>query len=141
MNNSTYKTKQKDIILSFLKSNYKEHFTVEDLHDMLKSSGNKVSKSTIYRYLDKLELEGKVRKYVLKEQSSACYEYVENPEDDNTHFHIQCSECGDLLNIDCNYFKEMISHVMAHHNFNIDYSKTVFYGTCCKCSKNENDNK
>lgn len=41
--------------------------------DYLKSQGNGVGKSTVYRYLEKLVEEGKVRKYFLEEGAGACF--------------------------------------------------------------------
>ena len=54
-----YKTKQKEKILSYLNS--KKDYVVS-ANDIIKDLGKDVSKATIYRYLDQLEKEEKVKK-------------------------------------------------------------------------------
>lgn len=134
MNNTSYKTKQREYILTFFKENAGKHFTADDIFEYLKSQGNGVGKSTVYRYLDKLEKDKMVRKYVSDNGSSACFEFISNNEHCDEHFHFKCSSCGTLLHIDCNYLCDLNNHVMSHHNFEIDYSKTVLYGICESCS-------
>ena len=60
---STYKTRQKQLILSFLSENIDQQFACEDIAEILKTNGTPVGKSTVYRYLLKLEEEGKVRRF------------------------------------------------------------------------------
>ena len=66
-----YKTKQKEKILSYLNS--KKDYVVS-ANDIIKDLGKDVSKATIYRYLDQLEKEEKVKKQFNKDTSS--YEYI-----------------------------------------------------------------
>ena len=62
-----YKTKQKEKILSYLNS--KKDYVVS-ANDIIKDLGKEVSKATIYRYLDQLEKEEKVKKQFNKDTSS-----------------------------------------------------------------------
>ncbi len=133
LDNASYRTKQREYILSFFKDNAGKHFTAEDVFEHLKSQGNCVGKSTVYRYLEKLEKTNMVRKYIADDGASACFEYVDNNTHCDEHFHFKCSSCGALLHVDCDFLVNLNNHIMSHHNFEIDYSKTVLYGICSDC--------
>lgn len=128
-----YKTKQRDLILEFFISHKSEHLTAEQVIDHLKDKGTAVGKSTVYRYLEKLVSEGSVRKYFIEEGKSACYQYIEDNEQCHNHFHLKCVECGRLIHIECEYLDEADEHILCHHNFKVDNTKTVLYGICDKC--------
>ena len=58
-----YKTNNRTKIMEFLKSNKDRTVSVSDIEDHLAGEQNPVNKTTIYRYLDKLEADGNVIKY------------------------------------------------------------------------------
>lgn len=124
-----YRTRQRDIILELLKKNTDSHLSSEDVCEMLKSTGEKVGATTVYRYLEKLYTEGKVQKYIT---DRARYTYVDN--NCREHFHLKCTECGKVLCADCDFLAGLDLHIGQHHGFKVDTSKTVFYGICSKCS-------
>ncbi len=134
MNNNKYKTKQREVILEFLKNNPSRHFTADDVFLKLKDTGKSVGKSTVYRYLEMLEKEGSVKKYIIDDTSSACYEYINDCSKCENHFHLKCSDCGALIHIDCDFLDQLNEHVLEDHNFHIDNSRTVLYGQCNACS-------
>ena len=129
---SGYKTKQRELILNFLKNNQNKHICVDDIIDNLKSQGDPVGKSTAYRYMDKLVEQGIVKKYVLEGQSSAYYEYL-NSVDCVNHYHMKCLKCAKLYHVECSHLSEMSIHIKSHHNFNLDISKITLYGHCVEC--------
>ncbi len=137
MNRIKYKTKQRDLILSFLESNVNQHFTAEEIYQQLHSIGNSVGKTTVYRHLVQLEKENKVRKYISDGDNGACYEYVSGESTHQEHFHLKCQDCGALIHLDCDYLNDLNNHVISRHNFKIDHTKTVLYGKCAKCEKNK----
>ena len=123
-----YRTRQRDIILELLKKNTDSHLSSDDICEMLKSAGEKVGTTTVYRYLEKLYSEGTVQKYVT---DRARYTYTEN--NCREHFHLKCTECGKVLCADCDFLSGLSSHIGEHHGFDVVPSKTVFYGVCRKC--------
>lgn len=131
-NNFKYKTRQRIKILEFLKNN-KEHVTAENIISYFKNQGCPIGKSTVYRCLDGLVEENIVRKYISSERSSACFQYIENNEKCNTHYHMKCIKCGNLFHLDCDEIFDLQKHILKEHNFKIDICKTVLYGTCQKC--------
>lgn len=128
-----YKTKQRELILSYLTENKNHHVMADEIAEHLKSQGNAVGKSTVYRYLDKLVNDGIVKKYISEEGKSACYQYSEN-NNCNHHYHFKCTQCGTLLHVQCSHLNEMEMHIYQNHGFKIDLCKTVIYGICEKCS-------
>ena len=126
-----YKTKQSEIVLSYLKQNSDSHLTANEIAMAL--SNQNVGKTTVYRHLEKLCRDGAVRKYILEEGDSACYQYI----GDNachSHFHLKCLSCNKLLHLECDHLSEIETHINAHHNFKVDSSRTVFYGICEECA-------
>ncbi|KUO72498.1 MAG: hypothetical protein APF77_11980 [Clostridia bacterium BRH_c25] len=127
-----YNTKQREIIIDFIHKNKKDHITADSIVDHLKNTGNPVGKATVYRFLDLLAKEGKVRKYGGVEGLSACYQYIDN-DNCHMHYHLICNDCGKLFHIECTYLDKVGDHILNHHCFKMDNLKTVLYGTCEKC--------
>ncbi len=125
-----YKTKQKELILEFLKSHSENHLKAEDIVIGLQ---NHVGIATVYRNLDKLVLDGVVRKYIAEEGKSACYQYMSTSVPCKEHYHLKCDICGELFHIECDYLSELIHHVKKEHSFEINGLKTIYYGKCGRC--------
>lgn len=133
----TYKTKQKSAILEYLKQNDNQHITAEQIIDYFKQIGNPIGKSTVYRALDNLVQENIIRKYALANRSeSACFQYVNQNECCQEHYHMKCTVCGMLIHIDCDEIKELTDHIFKDHKFKLDACKTILYGVCENCMKN-----
>ena len=132
--NKTYKTKQKEIILNYFKTFKNNHITVQEISDYLNKQGNPVGITTIYRHLDKLVLDGVIKRYILEGKNSAYFEYNED-NFNNVKFHLKCNICNELSHFKCNQLNNLYIHFLNEHNMDIDLSKTIYYGTCDKCSK------
>lgn len=131
----TYNTKQKQIILSFLKENYAEQFSCETVSDMLRDAGTPVGKTTVYRYLEKLAESGKARKITGGNSKSALYQYIDEEMNCHSHMHLKCLKCGDFVHLGCDFMHGVNEHILNHHHFTVDNSKTVLYGICEKCAE------
>ncbi len=131
-NSRAYKTKQRELILNYLIENKNHHVVAEDIAEHLKNQGNAVGKSTVYRYLDKLVNDGKVRKFYHDEGKSSCYQYIDSI-NCNNHYHFKCIQCGHLFHVQCSHLDEMASHIYQNHKFTVDLCKTVIYGKCENC--------
>ena len=97
-----YKTRQAQIIFDYIKQNAHSHLTADDIADGVRAQG--VSKTTVYRQLERLLNEGKIRKYIPQEGKSACFQYAE--ETCHSHFHLKCTECNCLFHLECEYLDE-----------------------------------
>ena len=60
-----YKTKQKEIILNYLKQNSNTDLTADMIVNYIIKKNKKCSQTTVYRYLKQLVNEGIVRKYYI----------------------------------------------------------------------------
>lgn len=131
-----YQTRQKALLLEYLKAHSHEHMTAAELLLALNTNGAAIGAATVYRQLEKLETEGLVRRYALDDRGSACWQYVGDAAETGTchhHFHLKCTECGTLFHLDCDHLHEIADHVAAEHGFAIDPARTVFYGICEHC--------
>lgn len=135
----TYHTKQQKVILQFMEQMDQGYITVSQIAEYLKKQGESVGLTTIYRHLDRFLKEGIVRKIVLDGNSGACYQYIGSREDEENQFLLKCEDCGDIMNMDCGHMKELYSHVLEEHHFNVNPHRTMFYGVCEKCLEKDQD--
>lgn len=132
-----YNTRQKEILIRFLRENSSEHITVQKICNFMSNAGTPMGTATIYRQLDRLVEQGIVKKYLLDGRSGACYQYMENTEKCYEHYHLKCVSCGKLIHLDCEFLHNINNHIFEHHGFVVDNSKTVFYGRCSECLKGD----
>ncbi len=134
---STYRTRQQDELISYLRSNPGKHHTAAQIRDHFSQNDRAIGTTTIYRQLERFVEDGTVRKYMLETGDSACYEYVEQGCKCCSHFHCKCEKCGKLIHLECDELKEIREHLLVHHGFQWDSGRTVFYGICEECSNSE----
>ena len=130
-----YATASRKKILEYLKENHSRTLTVSDIDNYLKECGNEVNITTIYRYLDKLEKEGTVMKYVAEKGSQATYQYVEAGHDCDGHLHLQCVKCGQVIHLECHFMHEILEHVENEHGFVMQCKNSIIYGMCNSCKE------
>ena len=140
MNSKTkYNTKQHEEVLDYLKSIKGEHVTALEVYEHLSEecpggTHKKPGKTTVYRQLERLVEEGLVDKYVIDQNTPACFEYVGTDEcGEGICVHGKCLKCGKLFHLHCEEIKEMGEHLEAHHGFIPDFHHTVIYGVCEEC--------
>ena len=136
MANSGYATANRKKILDFLKENHNRTLTVADIDAHLKACDSEVNITTIYRYLDKLEKEDTVIKYVAEKGSQATYQYVEQGHNCEDHLHLQCVKCGKVIHLECHFMHEILEHVEKEHGFMMQCKNSIVYGTCKDCANN-----
>lgn len=121
-----YNTKQKDLILDCIKNH--NEFTINDIYKELKEE---VGLTTIYRKVDELVEENKIKKYIGKDNVTY-YQYLCDCDKDN-HFYLKCDKCGDLEHIDCDCINELSEHISKNHKFEINKQNIVINGICKNC--------
>ena len=117
----TYMTRQQQAVLDCIAACPGGCATAMALADRLRSGGQSVGLTTVYRQLERLEKQGLVHKLVTDE--GACWQYCD------CHAHIQHMDCGHL--------GELYQHVLQRHHFRINPRRTLFYGLCDRCSGEE----
>jgi Fur family ferric uptake transcriptional regulator len=128
-----YRTRQGEDILNYLKSLEGAHVTVGAISRHFAGLGRSIGQATVYRRLEKLAAEGIIRKYLLSDGRSACYQYLDGPPACREHFHLLCESCGALIHADCEVLDTIAPHLLREHEFRVNMLKTVFYGICEAC--------
>ena len=135
MSKVTYNTKQKQIIYDFLLNNRDTLLTCDEISDALKESGTPVGKATLYRFLDLLVSSADARKVMDENKKCAAYQLLDKDLNCDGHMHLKCTSCGSLVHLGCEFMHSVGEHILEHHQFKIDNSKTLIYGVCSKCSE------
>ena len=124
-----YKTKQRELVLSFLKERDR-CMSADEIISGLADAGHAVSKTTVYRTLELFTSEGKAAKFISGQGQSAVYRYCGGHD---SHFHLKCTECGRTVCADCGFINRMQEHFYDHHGFTVSKTMTVIYGLCRAC--------
>lgn len=132
-----YKTKQQNFILKCLEKHKDENLSVDKIIEYLKKDGVSVGVSTVYRQLNKLCTEKKARKFGINENEGAVYRYIDKKRNCDSHFHLVCCKCNELIHLECDSIATVYRHIFSEHEFQVDTVKTVFYGVCKKCREEE----
>ncbi|MBR4445788.1 MAG: transcriptional repressor [Solobacterium sp.] len=135
-NRPIYKTKQREILLQYMKENTGRHITAAQVCDYVRAQGTSIGQATVYRQLERMVDEGILSKYMIDANTPACFEYVgENGHADaEACFHCKCEKCGKLIHMHCEELETIAEHVRKEHGFAIDPLRTVFYGICSDCA-------
>lgn len=128
-----YKTKQQNFIFECIQKHKDENLSTEKIIEYLKKDGISVGVSTVYRQLNKLCQDKKIRKFTPNENEGAVYRYIDKKRNCDSHFHLVCNVCNELIHLECDSIANVYSHIFSEHEFEVDGVKTVFYGVCKKC--------
>ena len=132
-----YQTRQKRQILQCLMENAGSALTVDALTDRINAAGHCAGRTTVYRFVEKLASQGQVRKFPQDRGKSATYQYLPHPDACEKHLHLKCSRCGKFIHLDCEILRQMDSHILEEHGFRVDHAKSVLFGLCEDCRKEE----
>ncbi len=130
-------TKQKEIIINFLKENKDRHLTAEDILLELRKQSEEISQATIYRNLSELVKEGELRKYISDVAKKACFQYVDNVNKCSKHYHLICDECGSIIHFEGTELQKLKDKILDQNKFEVNLEKVVLYGKCDKCKENK----
>ncbi|SFG76893.1 Fur family transcriptional regulator [Oribacterium sp. WCC10] len=131
-----YKTKPRTEIMEYLKENADRRFTARDILNALKSDGDGLDRSTVYRNLERLCKDGKLVKYKESDVNATCYQYSENHGSCREHVHAECTGCGKIFHLDNIIFSDAASKMKKNYGIEIDYGKTVIMCLCNECRVN-----
>ncbi len=134
MDKTEYKTDQRELIIEFLKNNTDKYLSVDDIEKHIFKLNKKIGLTTIYRFLNKLEKENKLRIEI--NNHTKYYQYISD--ECRNHFHLKCEDCGKIIHFECEEFIKMIDHIETEHKFSID-SKFVIYGLCLDCKNRKGE--
>lgn len=137
---SSYKTRQKELILSFLRENKENHVTAAFICAHFRTCEALIGVTTVYRHLDKMVESGLVQK-IVTDGEATCYQYIGDEHCmQYAHFHLKCLNCGKLIHMECGLVQELAEHIHEEHDFEMQPLRTTFYGTCGVCSRKNSQN-
>ena len=123
-----YKTEQRKELLDYMIKNSKKFVKADEIEKHLKNKNISVGLTTIYRFLNSLEKQGKVR--IELREHTKYYQYIS--EECNNHYHLQCKKCGKLIHLHCDEINQLKMHIAKEHEFEIDSMATIA-GICAEC--------
>ena len=68
------------------------------------------------------------------EGAPAQYRFIRDEERKN-YGKLVCLECGHTIPLQCGCIDHFVGHVLDEHGFEIDQSRTIFYGYCDSCRR------
>lgn len=125
-----YKTEQRKFIENYLLQNKNKFFNAEEIYEYLLRKNIEVGLTTIYRYLNILEQENRVR--VILKNHTKYFQFLVTH--NSNHLFLKCSKCGKFMDLDCKEFENISKHIMNEHKFKLD-ENIVITGICDSCSK------
>ena len=108
-----------------------DHLSVDDIERVLRSSGRRIGKATIYRTLDLLVKSKLVAEHDFGEGFKR-YEHRLSREP--IHEHLICLSCGKVLEFQSPDLHRIEALVTARHGFRPVHHKLEIYGLCKECS-------
>lgn len=129
-----YITEQKTMLLAFLKTHSDRAYTIDELMAGMREQGidNTPGKSTIYRLMNHLFDEGRVKKFVREGTRGFVYQALLG-ENCSTHLHMKCISCGKLLHLGHELSDELLGKIKSVSDFSVSESETVLFGNCADC--------
>ena len=131
--NKSYRTRQREILVEYLRS----HAASRPMSAREIAQGMpQVGETTVYRGLERLLDDGLVRRWP-GEEGGCVWQFVGEGNDCSHHVHLKCTVCGEVVHMTCEFLAQLTEHIAGHHNFTLDPGKTVLYGVCGNCRKEE----
>lgn len=126
-----YKTCQRKALIDFFKQHCDCCFSVEEIAKNLCCSES-ISKSAVYRNIDKLVKEGSLQRIAEEGSRRFLYRYADS-EKCSSHLHLKCLVCGNVFHMSDDQTNMLLAAVKKSSAFVIDSKRTLLYGMCEKC--------
>lgn len=138
MSVSSYNTKQKRLILEIIESNKHKNLSCDEITLLLLNNNTPVGKTTVYRQLEKLCNDGKLKRIAPNVNTKTyLYQFIDETMNCENHMHLRCIRCGKYEHLSCDFMSKVSEHIFDHHNFTVDNSRTEILGVCRLCAENK----
>ena len=121
-------TTQRQIILEEL-AKVKTHPTASELYDMVRKRLPRIGLGTVYRNLELMAENG----MILKLEVGGTQKRFDAITD--THYHIRCSHCGKVDDIDTPVMDDLVREAAASSSYQVLGHHVEFSGICPACQK------
>lgn len=119
-------TRQKAIVLDTLMS-MKSHPTIQQLYQEVQKKDPMIGQATVYRNINKLLEDGKIRKVPTKDNID---HYDGNC---SIHYHFHCQRCQKILDLMGEDYQSIIENVERKNSIQIEDASFLFEGFCEGC--------
>lgn len=119
-------TVQRQIVLNAVRS-LPVHPTAEDIYSHIVKQHPNISKGTVYRNLNLLADQGEILRVRISDGADR-YDFQTQH-----HYHIRCSHCGRVFDVDMPYQRNLLDAVADTHGFIFMDYEIVFTGVCPDC--------
>lgn len=127
-----YKTRQRGLLMEFLRRNPDRQFSAKDIAAVLPAT--ETSLSAIYRNLSALESVGLISRFTRGGSREIYYQYIQAEQCRNC-LHMICTRCGKTVHAKKETADHLQTDVFAADGFRLDRCKTVLYGLCKDCKE------
>ena len=121
----TRNTLQKNIILE--QARRLHHPTAEEVYEAVFRAYPSISRATVYRNLKRLSEEGAISHVRLPDGADRFDSMTQK------HYHIRCTECGRVFDVDMPYFSGLEDKIADKHGFDVNGHDITFVGLCPDC--------
>ena len=125
----TRSTKQRGLLLEHIHAQ-EQFFSAQELHSLMRSAGESVGLSTVYRTLTALADQGVVD-MVQNQAGEALYRVCSR----DHHHHLLCRNCGSASEIKAEAVEKLARQLAAEHGFSDVEHRLELIGLCQGCSE------
>lgn len=105
------------------------HATADEIYSSIIKDHPNISRGTVYRNLNQLSKMGQIRKMSIP-GAADCFDHL-----CHDHYHIRCTKCGKVFDIDMEYIVDLEKNIKNPHGFQFTGYDIVFKGICPTCKK------
>lgn len=132
-----YITKTRKLIMDYLKANQDKRFSAAAVYTFFQEQQEPINLATVYRNLERMTDEGILLKNKSVQEDCSLYQYVEPHKNCHEHLHMQCKNCGRVIHLECDFMKQISSHLLEEHGFALDCTDSVLAGVCDICREKQ----
>lgn len=125
-------SRQREVIKDYL-SYTNEHPTADTVYMHVRQIFPRISLGTVYRNLNLLADLGEVNK-ITTPDGAVRFDGTTSP-----HYHVLCTQCGRLFDLDMEVQDSMNQQAQAHFSGTVHSHSAIFYGECRHCREKSTD--
>lgn len=105
------------------------HATADEVYEYIAKSHPSIGRGTVYRNLQRLCETGEIQKIEVPNGADR-FDHI-----CIDHYHVRCSECGRVFNVDMPYMQGLEKNIKSTNGFVFTGHNLVFKGICPDCQK------
>ncbi len=127
-----YQTRQRELLKDYFEAHANTKCSASDVFLALKDEG--ISRSFVYRNLDRLVSEGFLEIGINEAGTHAMYEY-RSCGMQCAHLHMQCVKCGKTFHLKNGRQEFLLKKIFVENGFEVDVQRSILKGYCDGCKE------